>query len=116
MKTSRILLLAGLFAVAISCGQKKEKKQPEPTMSSTSVEAVQPDNTANPVKVVYHVEGMTCDDCENSIKESVTELKGVTMVEANFEDSTATVMFVPSKTDEKQIIAAIEKRGYQVKK
>jgi len=70
--------------------------------------------TAEPVEVTYHVEGMTCDHCEQSIQKGVSELPGVQSVEANHEDSTTVVIYDPSKTDSTAIVEAIEKRGYTV--
>lgn len=75
---------------------------------------VQPDKTTQPVEVVYHVDGMTCDHCEESIQKGVSEVQGVSLVEANHEDSTTRVIYDPGKTDSKTIVAAIEKRGYTV--
>ncbi|MCW0482437.1 heavy-metal-associated domain-containing protein [Gaoshiqia sediminis] len=98
---SPILLLAFIFTLAISCGQKQVKES----------EAITP--TAS-VELVYRVEGMTCDHCEMSIQKGVNELKGISTVEANHEDSTTRVVFDPTKTSEKEIVSAIEKRGYKV--
>lgn len=97
-KINLLILLLSIFA--FSCTQKKAK-----TTSSQPVAKVD---------LVYHVEGMTCDDCEMSIRKGVNELEGIESIEANHEDSTAHVIFDPSKTDSKQIIAAIERRGYHV--
>lgn len=98
---SPILLLAFVFTLAISCGQK-QAKEPQAIQATA------------PVELVYQVEGMTCDHCEMSIQKGVNELKGITTVEADHEDSTTRVVFDPTKTSEKEIIAAIEKRGYKV--
>lgn len=100
MKSS-VFLLAIVFVLVISCGQKHVKESEAETPTA-------------PVELVYQVEGMTCDHCEMSIQKGVNELKGITTVEANHEDSTVCVVFAPSKTSEKEIIAAIEKRGYKV--
>ena len=97
-KINLLILLLSIFA--FSCTQKKAK-----TTSSQPVAEID---------LVYHVEGMTCDDCEMSIQKGVNELEGIESIEANHEDSTAHVIFDPSKTDSEQIIAAIEKRGYHV--
>lgn len=99
MKKSTLILLL-LSIVAFSCNQKPAKT----TDKQVTAE----------VELVYHVEGMTCDHCEMSIQKGVSELDGISLVEANHEDSTTHVVFDPTKTDTKQIIAAIEKRGYKV--
>ncbi|HKJ40824.1 MAG TPA: cation transporter [Sunxiuqinia sp.] len=99
-------LLVLLAAISFSCSQSTNKK----TESTTEAQPVAT------TEIVYHVEGMTCDDCEKSIQKGVNQLDGISLVEANHEDSTARVVFDPAKTDAQQIAAAIEKRGYQVVK
>jgi copper chaperone CopZ len=98
------LLLMLLATITFACNQATTKK----TETQTDVQT-----TAN-IEVVYHVEGMTCDECEKSIQKGVKELNGISLVEANHEDSTTKVIYNPAQTDAKQIIAAIEKRGYKV--
>ena len=97
-----LLMLLTVFTFA--CNQKTTKKEAPQT-------EIQP--AAN-IEVVYHVEGMTCDDCEQSIQKGVNQLNGIKLVEANHEDSTTRVVYNPTQTDAKQIIAAIKKRGYKV--
>jgi copper ion binding protein len=90
------LMLASVFA----CNQKPANKAEAQPVTE--------------VELVYHVQGMTCDHCEMSIQKGVNELEGISLVEANFEDSTARVVFDPKKTGAGEIVAAIEKRGYKV--
>jgi len=101
MKYFTFILSLTVLVFTTGCSQKKEKES-------------NPVSVMQPVEVVYQVEGMTCDHCEMSVKKGVSELKGITMVEASYKDSTARVRFDPSETNEKEIIAAIEKRGYKV--
>jgi copper chaperone CopZ len=96
----KVTIIFILAFVVFACTQK----------SSNKTEG----QVATEVELVYHVQGMTCDHCEMSIKKGVNELEGITLVEANFEDSTARVVFDPKKTDAGEIVAAIEKRGYKV--
>ncbi|WP_159521927.1 heavy-metal-associated domain-containing protein [Sunxiuqinia indica] len=98
MKISLLFVALSLFSIA--CNQKKST-----TADKENVEEIE---------LVYHVEGMTCDHCEKSIQKGVNELNGISLVEANHEDSTAHVVYNPAETDAKEIIAAIEKRGYHV--
>ena len=97
-------LLVLLATITFSCSQSTNKK------AESKTEA-QPVATA---EISYHVEGMTCDDCEKSIQKGVNQLDGISLVEANHEDSTTHVVYDPAKTDAKAIAAAIEKRGYKV--
>ncbi len=101
MKSTIYSLVLVLFFF-LSCTNKNAK------------ETTQQELPAQTVEIVYHVEGMTCDHCEMSIQKGVNELNGIEAVEANHEDSTTRVIYDPSKTDEKEIMAAIEKRGYTV--
>lgn len=92
-----ILLVTFLFA---ACNSKVSKQE------TATNQATQ--------EIVYHVEGMTCDHCEASIQKGVSALEGISLVEANHEDSTTRVVFDPSLTNNDEILAAIKKRGYQV--
>ena len=100
MKNSLTLIVLLIAFVFAACSSKQKKKAA--------------DEPVTKVELVYHVEGMTCDHCEMSIQKGVNELNGIITVEANYEDSTARVVFDPSQTDQKQIAQAIEKRGYKV--
>ncbi len=98
----KILLILILTTVLFACTSNQKPKQ-ETT-------------PAEPVEIVFQVEGMTCDHCEMSVHKGVTALEGISEVQANHEDSTTLVVFDPSKTDKKQIAEAIEKRGFKVVK
>lgn len=94
------------LSIALLTACSNSAKQPAEANSATV--------SSEPVEITYHVEGMTCDHCEQSIQKGVNELPGIQSVAANHEDSTTVVIYDPSKTDEKAITAAIEKRGYTV--
>ena len=98
MKICLLFVVLSLFTIA--CNQKKSTTTDKDTVAE--------------IELVYHVEGMTCDHCEMSIQKGVNELNGISLVEANHEDSTAHIVYNPAETDAKEIIAAIEKRGYHV--
>jgi copper ion binding protein len=95
-----------LVSVAFAAGACSSRQNPKAEETSVSLATVR-DTT-------FKVEGMTCDDCEMSIEKGVKELKGIKLVEADHEDSTAHVAFDPSLTDREEIAKAIEKRGYKV--
>ncbi|WP_372775720.1 heavy-metal-associated domain-containing protein [Mangrovibacterium sp.] len=103
MKIKLFLFIVGLALLA-ACGQSAKQ----------TTESNAPETNAEPVEMIYHVEGMTCDHCEQSIQKAVSELSGISLVEANHEDSTTKVIYDPSQTDTEAIEAAIEKRGYTV--
>lgn len=75
-----------------------------------------PKTDAKPVVVEakLRVEGMHCDDCENSIAKGVNQLAGIDSISANHEDSTAFVRFDSNKTNVTEISKAIEDRGFHV--
>ena len=100
MKT--LISILAIFLVTITSCNQANVKETEQTVPSA------------PIEITYHIEGMTCTDCENSIKKGVNELEGIVSVEASFEDSVAHLVYDQSKTNEEEIIAAIEKRGYSV--
>ncbi len=69
---------------------------------------------AEPLEVVFHVGGMTCEHCEASIQNEVAKLPGISLVVANHQDSTTKVIYDPSKTDDSAIRAAISSRGFEL--
>lgn len=62
---------------------------------------------------VFRVEGMTCGGCETGVKLAVKKLDGVTSADASYEEGTATVTYDPGKVTPDEIVAAIEKLGYE---
>lgn len=106
MKTIVYIFLLAVLTTA-SCAPEHKPGAEAPAAQDAGREAEINERT-------FRVEGMTCDHCEMSIAKGVGELNGVMLIEANHEDSTAHVAWDASKTGEKEIIAAIEKRGYKV--
>jgi len=83
---------------------------------STSTDNAQSTTTAVANKTVtLAIEGMTCTGCENTIKESVTKIAGVTAIQASHLDSTAVVSFDSTKTNLTAIGDAINEAGYVYK-
>lgn len=64
---------------------------------------------------VLNVEGMTCSHCENVIKNSVVELKGVNGVIVDMEAKKVTIDYDLRKVSLETIKQAIEDQGYDVK-
>jgi copper chaperone CopZ len=98
----QILFIAFISIVLSACAPKQH----------TADKAITPTTM---VEVNLKIEGMTCDECEASIQKGVNELAGIDSISANHEDSTAFVRFDSTKTNLKEISAAIAKRGYEVK-
>lgn len=72
-------------------------------------------NVASLVTDTLNISGMHCDMCVSSIEKGVNELKGIHVVNANLEDSTAVVKYDATVLKKDEIAQAIKKRGYSVK-
>ena len=60
----------------------------------------------------YTVTGMTCGHCELSVKEEISEIKGVTDVTANH--TTGAVTVTGEGFSDEQVAAAIAEAGYEL--
>lgn len=97
----RALFAVVFFIVLSACSPKQIKTEKKKTVPAF-------------VEMHLKVKGMTCDECELSIAKGVKELAGIDSISANHEDSTAFVRFDSTKTNLKEISAAIAKRGFEV--
>ncbi len=61
------------------------------------------------------IEGMSCGNCETTIKKSVEKLDGVKAATVDHVLGKAIVTYEPRKTDERKIASAIDSAGYSVK-
>jgi copper chaperone CopZ len=100
--TMRILISLFLLLSLAAC-QQKENKAPA---AATEVAALK--------SIEISVKGMTCEGCENTVKESVTALAGVTECTASFKEEKAVVKYDSTKTTAKQLEDAIAGVGYEV--
>lgn len=65
------------------------------------------------VKKTFRVEGMHCPSCPMEVESIEDDLPGIKRVSASYQKGQMLVEFDESKVSEAQIIAAVEKRGYQ---
>jgi len=65
------------------------------------------------VKNTYCVEGMHCSNCAMNIEGIEDDLPGIKQVSASYQKGQMVVEFDEAKVSEAQILAALEKRGYQ---
>jgi copper chaperone CopZ len=65
------------------------------------------------VKKIYRVEGMHCSNCPIEVESIEDDLPGIKQVSASYQRGQMVVEFDELKVSEAQIIAAVEKRGYQ---
>lgn len=63
--------------------------------------------------VTLKITGMTCAGCANNISSVLEKMEGVISEEIEYPGDVNTVTYDPQKTNEKEIIAAIEKIGYK---
>lgn len=63
---------------------------------------------------VLVVEGMTCGGCENSIEKAMAALDGVAMAKADHTDGSVLVCTDTLMTPVKEVVVAIESKGYKV--
>ena len=99
-----VFVLSGLGALAALSLSNRGDDVPD-----TSVVAAASDATQT---LVYHVPDMSCDFvCSPTVRKTLAAIPGVTNVETNIEDHTATVI-ASSDFDESQALAALSKAGY----
>jgi copper chaperone CopZ len=65
------------------------------------------------IKKTYRVNDMHCPNCAMNIEGIEDDLPGVKQVLASYQKGQMVVEFDESKVSEAQILAAVEKRGYQ---
>ena len=65
------------------------------------------------IKKTFRVEGMHCSNCPMEVEGIEDDLPGIKQVSASYQKGQMVVEFDDAKVSEAQIIAAVEKRGYQ---
>ncbi|RME95255.1 MAG: copper chaperone [Verrucomicrobia bacterium] len=73
--------------------------------------------TAKPrlIQATYQVEGMACSACESKVAKALGAIEGVKSPSACSKSKVAKVAFDPTKVEDRQLVAAIEKAGFKVK-
>lgn len=59
------------------------------------------------MKKEIKVQGMSCGHCVKSVTEIISEIKGVTSVEVNLSDASASLEFDEDKVSVKEILDAV---------
>jgi len=67
------------------------------------------------MKKTLNVKGMHCKSCEMLIKDSLSEIDGVSNVKVSLTDNTVTVDYDDKKVKDGMIKKAIETEGYIVR-
>ena len=81
-------------------GPKKSPSEETPTPETTTT-----------ISYTLAVEGMTCTGCENTVKNAVQSIEGVSAVEASFEDELVSIS-VSEEADTAAIRQQIINSGY----
>lgn len=71
-------------------------------------------DSQNISKVNFEIEGMTCQGCEEHVKNAVSKLPGFIEATADHQTGKATIKFDNSKTSLEQVVDAINEKGYKV--
>jgi copper chaperone CopZ len=98
------------LAIMIATAMLGCNNAPKQDTASAKASKVQINKT-----ITLAVEGMTCEGCENTVKESVEKLPGIASATASFKDKTAVVAFDSTLTKTDDISKAITDVGYEVK-
>lgn len=112
MKKSAIIFLAIVFSLAAGCGKTENTDKTKNENKSSGEQNVQP--SANDKTIEIHTSGMTCTDCENTIKKSVKKVDGVKDVNADFKSQLVRASYDPAKTNPEKIKEAIVAAGYKI--
>jgi copper chaperone CopZ len=98
-----IVLAAALITVPTGCSDS----------NAGARTAAKPQAAAEPVTLMFAVEGMHCGACAESIQATIAKLDGVSACEVSFENKTAIVKASnPGASD--QIISAVREMEYQI--
>ena len=62
----------------------------------------------------FSVNGMSCAHCEGRVREALTALEGVSVIEVSAAEGRVTVDYQESRVNEETLKAAVEKAGYRV--
>jgi copper chaperone CopZ len=65
------------------------------------------------MKTEFHIKGMHCESCAESIRETLEETAGVESAEVTFNGKTAVVAFDPETVQQATLVKKIQDLGYQ---
>ena len=102
-KIFSVLLMGAFFA---ACNQTTPVQEQTPAAQTVNVAAIK--------TIELHVTGMTCEGCENTVKEAVNKIGGVTESNASFQKEAAIVSFDTTMTNLATITKTIDDLGYKV--
>lgn len=71
-------------------------------------------STAEPIQEVLPISGMTCANCALAIERNVRKLNGVAQATVNLASERLTLIYDPSVVTHDEVVARIQKAGYDV--
>jgi copper chaperone CopZ len=96
-----------LASALLACNSTPKQTSDEAMKNSSNVQANK--------TVTLAVEGMTCEGCENTVKESVEKLPGIASAKASYKEKAVVIAFDSTQAKVNDISAAITDVGYEVK-
>lgn len=102
----KIFFLSLSLAFLAACNSTVTDKATDETKTEVNVAAVK--------TIELHVTGMTCEGCENTVKEAVNKVEGVTSSEASHVAELTTISYDTTLTDVDKLSAVINDLGYKV--
>ncbi len=100
----KIIVILLLAVAAYACNSGKTEADASKTLTTAAIKTVK-----------LSVEGMSCEGCEQTIKEEVGKIEGVADVKASHVEKFATISFDTTKTTVSAVSDAITAAGYEVK-
>jgi copper chaperone CopZ len=80
----------------------------------TSTDGKNEVNVAAVKTIELRVTGMTCEGCENTVKEAVNKVEGVTSTEASYTQELTKISYDSTMTSPEQLTTVINDLGYKV--
>jgi copper chaperone CopZ len=99
----KILFLSLSLAFLFACNSTVSDKAAKSDVNMAAVKTIE-----------LHVTGMTCEGCENTVKEAVNNVDGVTSAEASHTAELTTISYDTTQTDIDKLSAVINDLGYKV--
>jgi copper chaperone CopZ len=105
-----LLVFLAFSMILLSCKPKSESKNDGAVGRTTEIKA-KPNAL---VLMDVSIKGMSCTDCENTVKSCIAGLPGVVEVNASFVDGKALVKLDTALTKMDKISEAVKSKGYTV--
>jgi copper chaperone CopZ len=105
LKNTFFVILLASALMACNSAPKQEAIQAKANDSKVQVNKT----------ITLAVEGMTCEGCESTVKESIEKLPGIASAKASYKEKNTIVSFDSTLTKTADISKAIADAGYEVK-